>query len=227
MGINYDNDESESTLKKGNYLELFWNIFTFSMCYYSCLSVQGAFYNYSQLITLNGAFYIFGMLLFIYVTIETFYAFFRNFKNISKVRIYVKACLLSLAHFNPIYVVSVCVLFDMLMALLQFYVASKSNQFSKFFILTHLLSSVVIGLMIFVSGSLVSLFSTALCLLICFGFELFIHIKEYQNANKSVEAEEFKMEEDEEKASNQRENENTSQNNNVWDLGRKSTAKRQ
>ncbi len=197
MGINYDNDESETTLKKRNYLELFWNLFTFSMCYYSCVSVQGAFYNYSQMITLNGAFYILGMLVFIYVTIETFYAFFRNFRNISKVRIYVKACLLSLAHFNPIYVVSVCVLFDMLMAVLQFYVVSKPNQFSKFFVLTHLLSSVVIGLMIFVSGSLVSLFSTAVCLVICLGFELFIHIKEYQNANKSVEEEEFKMEEDE------------------------------
>jgi hypothetical protein len=226
MGVNYDNDDSESSLKKRNYIELLWNVFIFSMCYYACLSVQGAFYNYSQVITVNGAFYIFGMLVFIYVTIETFYAFSRNFRNISKVRIYVKACLLSLAHLNPIYVVSVCVIFDMLMVVLQFYVVNKPNQFSKFFILTHLLSSFVIGLMIFVSGSLVSLFSTALCLVICFGFELFIHIKEYQNANKSVEEEEFKMEEDEEKVEGSAEDENMSQNNNVWDLGRRPVNKK-
>ncbi len=75
--------------------------------------------------------------------------------------------------------------------------------------------------MIFVSGSLASLFSTALCLVICFGFELFIHIKEYQNANKSVDEEEFKMEEDDEKVEGSAEEENVSQNNNVWDLGRR------
>ena len=140
------------------------------MVYYSCLSVQGAFANYSQVLTLNGAFYIFGMLMFIYVTIETFYGFFRNFKNIGKVRIYLKAFLLSLAHYNPIYIVSVCVIFDMLLTVLQFFVVNKPNQFSKYFALTHILSSIVIGLMIFVSGSLVSLLSTAISLIICLGF---------------------------------------------------------
>jgi len=39
------------------------------MVYYSCISVQGAFYNYLQVITVNGIFYIIGMLMFIYVTI--------------------------------------------------------------------------------------------------------------------------------------------------------------
>ena len=164
------------------------------MVYYSCLSVQGAFSNYSQMVTINGVFYIIGMLMFIYVTIETFYAFIRNFKNVSKVRIYIKALLLSLAHYNPIYIVSVCVILDMLLAVMQFYMVNKPNQFSKFFVLTHFLSSLVIGLMIFVSGSLVSLFSTAICLVICFGFEVFIHIKEYKNANKNLDDEEFKME---------------------------------
>lgn len=169
------------------------------MVYYSCVCVQGAFFNYTQIITLNGVFYILGMLMFIYVTVETFYSFVRNFKNIYKVRIWVKACLLALAHFNPVYIVSVCVLVDMLMAVVQFYLVNKKNQFSKFFVLTHILSSLVIGLMIFVSGSLVSLFSTAISLIICFGFEVFIHIKEYQNAHKNVDDEEFKMDEDDEK----------------------------
>jgi len=39
------------------------------MVYYSCVCVQGAFFNYTQIITLNGVFYILGMLMFIYVTV--------------------------------------------------------------------------------------------------------------------------------------------------------------
>lgn len=140
------------------------------MVYYSCLSFQGAFINYSQILTLNGGFYILGMLMFIYVTTETFYAFYRNFRNIHKVRIYLKACLLSLAHYNPIYIVSVCVIIDILLAVLQFFIVNKQNQFSKFFTFTHILSSVMIGLMIFVSGSLASIVTTAISLAICFGF---------------------------------------------------------
>jgi hypothetical protein len=223
MGINYDNDEStgnKQVLAERNWLELLWNIFTFSMVYYSCVSVQGAFGNYSQILTLNGAFYIMGMLMFIYVTTETFYAFYRNFKNVNKVRIYLKAFLLSLAHYNPIYIVSVCIIIDILLTVVQFFTLNRQNQFSKFFALTHILSSIMIGLMIFVSGSLVSLVTTAISLAICFGFEVYIHVREYQNANKNVNDEDFRIDEDNNKPVDDEEPFDWA--NHVWDLNKKS-----
>lgn len=162
---------------------MLWNVFTFSVVYYSCLSVQGAFYNYQQIITVNGVFYILGMLLFIYVTIETFYSFLRNFKLINKLRIYVKACLLSVAYLNPIYVTSVCVAFDIMLIVIHFYLINKKNQLSKIFTFTHILSTVSILFMIFISQSLISLFLSALSLLTCLALEIYIHYKEYQIAH--------------------------------------------
>jgi len=90
------------------------------------------------------------MLLFIYVFVETLYSFLRNFKAINKLRIFIKACLLSLAHFNPIYVISVCTILDISLTILQFYRIQKRNQFTKIFTLAHILSTVAIILMIFV-----------------------------------------------------------------------------
>ena len=107
------------------------------------------------------------MLLFIYITIETFYSFIRNHKLINKLRIFVKACLLSVAYLNPIYVASVCVAFDIMLIIIHFYVVNHKNQLSKFFSITHILSTVSILFMIFISHSLISLFLTALSLLTC------------------------------------------------------------
>lgn len=166
-----------------NIFELLWNIFTFSVVYFSCLSVQGAFYNYQQIITINGVFYILGMLLFIYITIETFYSFIRNFKLINQIRIYIKACLLSLAYLNPVYVTSVCVAFDIMLVILHFYLIKNKNQLSKFSTFSHILSTLSILFMIFISHSLVSLFLTVLSLLTCLALEIYIHVREYQIAH--------------------------------------------
>lgn len=152
-----------------NMMELLWNIFSFSVVYYSCLSVQGGFYNFLQIITVNGVFYIMGILLFIYVTIEAFYSFIRNYKLINKLRVYIKACLLSLAYLNPIYVASVCVAFDIMLIVLQFYLINKKNQLSKWFTISHILNTISILFMIFISSSLLSLFLTGISLLTCLG----------------------------------------------------------
>lgn len=182
IGVNYDNDESEGNkyvLLKRNLLELLWGIFTFSVVYYSCLSVQGAFYNYQQIITVNGVFYILGMLLFIFVTIETFYSFIRNKKRINKVRVYLKGCLLSLAYLNPIYVTSVCVAVDIVLIVLIFNVINSKNQLSRYLTISHILCTICIILMIFISHSLLSLLLTGISLLICLALEIYIHVREY------------------------------------------------
>lgn len=186
IGVNYDNDESEGNkyvLIRRNLLELLWNIFTFSVVYYSCLSVQGAFYNYQQIITVGGVFYILGMLLFIFVTIETFYSFIRNMKRINKVRVFLKGCLLGLAYLNPIYVTSVCVAVDIVLIVISFNVINNKNQLSRYLTISHILCTICIILMIFISQSLLSLLLTGISLLTCLGLEIYIHIKEYLIAN--------------------------------------------
>jgi hypothetical protein len=125
----------------------------------------------------NGIFYILGMLLFIYVTIETIYSMIRNFKCINKVRVYIKGIFLSLAHFNPIYLVSVCVTTDFLLATLEFMVIYKRNQFTKIILLSHLLCNLSILILILMPQRLSSLIATVLFLIICFISELYIHIK--------------------------------------------------
>jgi hypothetical protein len=82
------------------------------MIFYSCVSFQGAFYNPTKIVDLNGLNYILGILIYIGVVIESFYSFFRNTQFINKIRLLFKVTLLALGHINPIYIVSLCVVID-------------------------------------------------------------------------------------------------------------------
>lgn len=150
-----------------NFIEFTWTVFGFSIVYYACVNIQGAFYNPLQLITVNGVFYILGMLLMIYVTIETIYSMIRNFKSINKVRVFIKGVLLSLAHFNPIYLISVCITTDVLLATLEFLVVYKRNQFTKIILLSHLLCNLSILTLILMPQRLSSLIATVAFLITC------------------------------------------------------------
>ena len=134
-----------------------------------------------------------GMLLCIYVTIETIYSFIRNFKAINKVRVFLKGCLLSLGHINPIYAVSVCATLDVCLTIIQFYLIKKKNQFTHFFILVHVLSTICLVLMIFLPERLTSLVLTGIFLLFCLGLEIYLHIKEYRILEGFMKSDEFRI----------------------------------
>lgn len=117
------------------------------------------------------------MLLMIYVTIEIIYSMIRNFKYINKVRVLLKGILLSLAHLNPIYLVSLCIIIDSLLATLEFMVINKRNKFTKIIMLSHFLCNFSVLLLIFMPQRLSSLIVTCTFLAICFIIELYLHIK--------------------------------------------------
>jgi hypothetical protein len=115
----------------------------------------------------------------IFVTIETVYSLIRNKKSIGKLRVYLKGILLSLAHVNPIYIVSVCFIVDIMLAIIEFKAILKQNQFTKLLIINHILINLSVLILIFMPQKLTSLFAAMFFMFVFFVVEVYIHLKEY------------------------------------------------
>lgn len=92
----------------------------FGMTFAGSLSVQGARLNPIQKMTVNSLFYLIGIVLYLAIFIEMIYMVYQDKQNFYRVRIFLKATLLSIGHFNPIIVVSIAIILDILLVYLQF-----------------------------------------------------------------------------------------------------------
>lgn len=69
--------------------------------------VQGAFLNpMTNNFTISSAFYLFGLILFISVVMESAWSTYQDKHNLFKIRVIVKATLLSVLHYNPLYLLA-------------------------------------------------------------------------------------------------------------------------
>ena len=102
-----------------NYLSFLYMFFVFGLSFMGCACLQGAILNPITSITINGLFYILGIIIYVCLCAETLYRIiFKDAKEyVHKVRIILKATLLSLSHFSPIYLVASCVVADTLLAI--------------------------------------------------------------------------------------------------------------
>lgn len=85
-----------------------------------CACLQGAIINPITDIDINGLFYILGILIYLIIFMEAlFKVIFSDLKRFGfRIRIFVKATILSLAHLSPIYLLAATVIVDIIIATL-------------------------------------------------------------------------------------------------------------
>jgi hypothetical protein len=92
----------------------------FGTTFAGSLSLQGARLNPIQKLTVNSLFYLIGIFLYLFVFIEMLYSVHNSKQNFYRIRIFVKATLLSIGHLDPLILVSMSIILDILLVLLQF-----------------------------------------------------------------------------------------------------------
>lgn len=80
----------------------------------SCASLQGAILNPIDQVSLNAVFYILGIVLYIIILMECFWSLYQSKTYIYKIRIIIKATMLSLMHFSPVYIAASALVVDTL-----------------------------------------------------------------------------------------------------------------
>ena len=96
-----------------NYLNFLYNFFCFGLYFSAFTSLQGSLINSTQIIELNGLFYILGIALYILSVFGVVYWSIHSFQhNVNRIRILTKASLLGLCHLSPIVLLLVVIIVD-------------------------------------------------------------------------------------------------------------------
>ena len=77
----------------------------------SVLSLQGALLNVVSYYTVKFTFYLLGIVIFIFILIEALHSSYKNIRDIYKVRIIAKASIISVIHYNALYLFSLVLAF--------------------------------------------------------------------------------------------------------------------
>ena len=115
--------QSKAELAKIKFTQIVYSIFIFGLILSGSLALQGAFYNPIKTVSLNSFFYIVGILSYVGIFLEIVYSIYKDINNFYKARVFLKASLLSIGHINPITVFSITLVIDVLLMLVQFFIA--------------------------------------------------------------------------------------------------------
>ena len=88
------------------------------------------------------------------------YSVYQKKENFYRVRIFLKATFLSICHFNPIIMVSISIILDILLVCLQFIVVENGVAWKKIWLVNHLLLDIVLALIFLLPHSLLSLYGS-------------------------------------------------------------------
>jgi len=164
-------------LLRSKYTDFVYCVFMFELTFAGSLSLQGAKFNPIKQISLNAVFYLVGILVYLVVLIEMLYSVYNSKQNFYKVRIFVKATLLSIGHLNPIIVVSVSIITDILLIILQYILTENTVAWGKIWLVNNMLLDVSLALMFVLPNSKISLFGAMTIIGIVTSMELLLNFK--------------------------------------------------
>lgn len=115
------------------------NYFLFGFAFAGFCSLVGSIHNSSSVISVNGMFYIIGVLVMgVFLSEAT--AQLLLHKKISRFRVIAKAGFLAGATANPIYLASVAMVVDIIMMIMEFCMNKKTLVCPKSWMTTHILA---------------------------------------------------------------------------------------
>jgi hypothetical protein len=164
-------------LARTKYTQLIYCIFMFGMTFAGSLSLQGAKLNSIQKLTVNSLFYLIGIILYLTILVEMLYSVYQSKQNFYRLRIFLKATLLSIAHFKPIIFVSMSIVLDVSLIFLQFFIVENRVAWKNIWLLNHLLLNIVLTLIFLLPHSHLSLYGSMVIVGIVTLIEILLNFK--------------------------------------------------
>ena len=115
MWLLYNAKDAEDRKQGFSMGNVVYNIFIFGATWAGCVSLQGALLNPIQTVNLNSGFYMIGIAIYCVILALSLYFLYRDRNNLDKMRIFIKASLLSAANISPIYIFCTTILVDVVL----------------------------------------------------------------------------------------------------------------
>jgi hypothetical protein len=153
-----------------------YNYFVFGVTFAGCASLQGAIINPISTLSINALFYIIGIMLYFLVICECIYKLSKNkVSNFWKIRVLLKATLLSLSHLNPIYLLSSTVIVDLILLVIEYRLTNYPKVHPKCWIYANVMSNIALILLVFDPIIILSLVFVSLCIISIIIAETIMH----------------------------------------------------
>ena len=157
--------------------EFLVNFFYFGLAFAGFCSLVGSLHNSTSVISVNGMFYIMGVLVMGALTTEAFYRVFTE-KDIGRARVICKAGLLAGATTNPIYLAAVAVVLDCILMVVEYKIRRDKLICRKAWMACQILAQLALITFYFVPDSLLTILLTILFAISVLPVDIYITCKE-------------------------------------------------
>lgn len=136
--------------KMNAFFTFLYSFFVFGVTFAGCASLQGAIDNPITSLSLNATFYIIGILLYFAVVCECIYKVSQDkCLNFWRIRVLIKATLLSLSHESPIYLLASTVVIDLILIFVEYQLNAYPKTYTKSWIFANVMCNLALVLLVF------------------------------------------------------------------------------
>ena len=147
-----------------------YSFFSFGVFFAGCLSLQGAILNPTQNITVNGLFYVAGIGIFCFFLAHAVYEIKKEFRpNFWRIRMLVKAILISVSHWSPLSLLVTAVIVDLTLMACEYHFTAYPKIFKKSWLTAHIAINVALLLLVFAPVAILSLVFITLLIIVTLG----------------------------------------------------------
>jgi len=155
----------------------FYNLFICGLFVSSFACIIGTYYNPLTSLSINGIFYIFGILFYIILVVESIFSTFINKSNLFKIRIISKLTVLSLLYLSPIYLLPVFVGIEGLFIFLEYQINFTTKFRPKLWLISQILVNCALVLMLLFPTFFFSMFFATSLIVAALIVDFLIHIQ--------------------------------------------------
>lgn len=174
------------------YLRFLYNFFVFGATFAGCSSLQGSIYNPVNSLTSNGFFYILGICIYAAIICEAAYKLYIDrITYFWRLRVILKATVLSLAHFSPIYLFCTAILLDLMLLTVEYRLCRYPKYFGRWWMFAHIATNLSMIMLVFLPVIQLSLLLVSLFLVFVVISEVVMHYREIRSHRRDLRMPEY------------------------------------
>lgn len=144
-------------------MEFFYNIFIAGLTVSSFMGLLGMYYNRVSTISSSGAFYILCVFIYTLIWINAIKSFTNSRANFNKLRIVIKASLMTLIFWSPVPLFSAMLLIDVVLLVYEYKLKLKTWVVPKIWLVSHILLLISFTSLVFLNNMLAGLIVALAC----------------------------------------------------------------
>lgn len=148
------------------------------MVFASCASLQGSIINPYNIISINGVGYVLGIILYV-ITLGLCLNSLQKDWSFILLRLFVKGTLLSIAHYNPIYIFAVAITMDMFLVFIEIKVRFQFIINPFMFLTSQILVNFSLSIFFYLPDSLIAIYLSAAAVALVILIEIDLHYIEH------------------------------------------------